>query len=293
MIVKRIAGTMLLLVLSMLCFFPVHADSQAIALSTQRFEHGLMIFRSDNADVWVLFDGGKAYLFNAPYYNTLSDQTPINNPGNHILPLFSFGRIWRNLNWVQNALGWPSLPEIGYYARLTSYAPDGQLLLEFPQLDSTIIYVTQSGASYTWAKNLNYPNPRIYSTQAAFQPYDNGYMIWRADTQEVLVLPGKTAGQAMIYPVAVYGPWPDNDVTAAPPAGHVKPIDAFGRIWRTWWPDQLGYMGWPTAPEQGYSATVTELNASLPLQSAYTITIPDGRKVSISMGYSYTNWDLR
>lgn len=116
------------------------------------------------------------------------------------------------------------------------------------------------------------------TTQAAFQQYYQGFMIWRADTGAIYVF-GLGMGS---YPQSSYAGLPDNDCAGSPPpAGFVCPINGFGRVWANN-TDTRQYMGWATAPEQSYQATIV-MEGGNPV----SITLPDGRTVYIENG---TTW---
>jgi hypothetical protein len=121
------------------------------------------------------------------------------------------------------------------------------------------------------------PTPVVLTktTYAAYQPYDKGLMLWRQDNQVVFAL--FSGGGALGYGVAVYGSLPDNPVTDPTPAGHVRPVNAFGKVWGND-VSLREVLGWPVAPEQGY--TMTEIRTS-GNPEASCLSLPDGRNVSL------------
>jgi hypothetical protein len=278
-------------------FIPAEAAGRVVYVTTQQFDSGLMIWRSDNADIWVLVNSQLAYKFVASYYNRLSDNLAVYVPPGRFRPALSFGRIWSNLPMIRAALGYPTLPEIGFKSNVSNYTSASGEAVEFPQLNGTLLVVYRTPSGYRWRYGDGRGASSTTMTSAAFQAFDNGYMIWRADNEDVLVFPGKTAGQMSFYPVAIYRSWPDNQVNDMPPAGHVKPINAFGRVWSHLWLANQRYLGWPTAPEQGYTAVIIEYDASGPQGQNFLhvlrISLPDGRTINISQGFSYANWDIR
>jgi hypothetical protein len=110
-----------------------------------------------------------------------------------------------------------------------------------------------------------------YTTQAIYQPFMNGFMIYEADDSFILVFGLASVG---IYPPTSLRNLPDNTYTDAPD-GFYAPINDFGRIWGN--DENLRkYMGWATTPEQSYQATVNELG-----EESISISLPDGRTVYI------------
>ncbi|MBZ0278071.1 MAG: LysM peptidoglycan-binding domain-containing protein [Anaerolineae bacterium] len=121
------------------------------------------------------------------------------------------------------------------------------------------------------------PNPTSLTTQAAFQQYENGFMVWRADTGAIYVF-GLGLG---VYLQSSYQGLPDNTCDTGVPSGFVCPINGFGRVWGND-VNTRRYMGWATAPEQGYSAVLNLVGGNV-----VSMTLPDGRTVYIDNG---TTW---
>jgi len=99
------------------------------------------------------------------------------------------------------------------------------------------------------------PNTHI-QTQAAFQQYENGFLLWRADTGAVMIFGGQTAGQVINFAQNSYAHWPDLTVDFDIPPNRVRPINAFGKVWGYSQPlrDMLGFA---TGQEQGYQGNKT------------------------------------
>lgn len=124
------------------------------------------------------------------------------------------------------------------------------------------------------------PGYNISTLQAAYQPYQNGFMIWRSDTRIVWIFTNDGI-VTWFYPES-YENQPDNPVTDSPPAGLVKPISGFGRVWGNNAFVQNA-LGWATAAEQGYSMTL-ETDSG---QIFYYFNLPDGRLVQLSTAQSH------
>jgi hypothetical protein len=176
---------------------------------------------------------------------------------------------------------------------LTDQPLVGSWTLPLPDyhVDSAVFYVwaegpdgTQVSASVTVQVNCPYtyffgePDPSqgcplraAISVQAALQPFQNGYMIWRGDVAQIYVLSKSGsvnrfqdtwAGEAITFPEAP--PSPDL----------IQPARGFGKVWteNAWVRDQLG---WATGPEQGYTMQVQSSGA---YRYPYLyMTWPDGR----------------
>ena len=102
------------------------------------FEHGRMFWISHNRQIWVMADnpsvmvnGGDWYC----YYDTFEDGEPETDPSlvppdDLIQPKRGFGKIWRTMTGIRDALGWATTPEfnlISYYTYIAGgYVQDGQ-----------------------------------------------------------------------------------------------------------------------------------------------------------------------
>ena len=124
------------------------------------------------------------------------------------------------------------------------------------------------------------------STFAAYQEFENGFMVWREDTGEILAFV-RSMNSVHRFAEAAYDPLPENPVLDAPPHNRVKPVRGFGRVWGNfdYVRDQLG---WGVASEFGYTADYQFHNP----YSHYlyeNITIPSGSTVTI---YSDNSWSI-
>lgn len=113
-----------------------------------------------------------------------------------------------------------------------------------------------------------------FSTYAAFQQYERGFMIWRGDTSDIYVF-SSGAGSVWYYPVSGYGWLPDNPIFDIP-AGYIRPINGFGRVWGSYSAvrDSIGYA---TSSEQGFDTLVT-----ISANAVAGLTLPDGRQIVIN-----------
>ena len=84
---------------------PTLQTTQTVYGTVQEFEYGLMIWRSDTAQIWALIDDGTAFSFPASSYSTLPDNPIFGNPPSRLRPIFGFGKVWGNVANVRNLLG--------------------------------------------------------------------------------------------------------------------------------------------------------------------------------------------
>ena len=108
------------------------------------------------------------------------------------------------------------------------------------------------------------------TTWAAFQPFENGYMLWREDSGEILVLVESTH-QVYHFAETSYASLPENPVMSQAPLGLVKPIRGFGRVWGNY-PGIRSLLGWGTQPEKGVTMTLETISTAL---GGVRITLPD------------------
>jgi len=89
-------------------------------------------------------------------------------------------------------------------------------------------------------------------TQAAFQPFQRGWMFWRQDLLRIYVLheDGTWASYEDTWT-------PDQgDLSLSPPQGLYAPVRGFGRVWVLELEGPPSSFGWGTTPERGYAMVV-------------------------------------
>jgi hypothetical protein len=111
-------------------------------------------------------------------------------------------------------------------------------------------------------------------TQAAYQKYERGFMIWRADVGRVIVFWGDQGGPITTYEQNEYGVLPDNPITYVPP-DRVRSINGFGKVWGNYQSVRDG-IGYALGPEEAYTLTVVRS------ASTQSFRLPDGRWVTVS-----------
>jgi hypothetical protein len=116
------------------------------------------------------------------------------------------------------------------------------------------------------------------TTNAAYEIFENGFMIWRADTGEIRVFSKNDV--VSFYSQGDYQNLPDNPVTDTPPTARISPINGFGRIWGN---NQSirDALGWAMDTEKSYQATFHAIYVASPdgvqSTSGECFNLPDGR----------------
>ncbi|HEX2907935.1 MAG TPA: hypothetical protein VHO69_13785, partial [Phototrophicaceae bacterium] len=283
-------------------------DSPRIGTTYQAFDNGFMIWLATTNDIYVYIGSESGVLEVYPHsqYAALRVNTNQSVSSGHFQPQSGFGRVWSN--FVHDRIGQPVSSESGYL--MTPIYDTAGNLIQFNLPDGnyarktgTIWQVsgrflptpipTSTLAAPTASPITPYPSPtplRTISTWAAYQPFENGFMFWRQDTDEVYVLTvdPKIGRWLTVFNKSVYEAFPNP--TDVPPSGDLfTPINAFGKVW-----SQTGVrtsLGWATAPEQGYNASISDFLVSGPKTLVYShITTPTGRQFYVNIAYSAWSW---
>ncbi len=122
----------------------------------------------------------------------------------------------------------------------------------------------------TRGQALTCPLEAAATVQAAYQEFERGAMIWRADTSDIYVLYRETGlvnryrdtwnGEPIFY-------------EETPPPGMYKPDRGFGRVWVDN-PQVRAELGWATSLEQGYTM-LHQRSGDLKYARQY-LTLPNG-----------------
>lgn len=120
------------------------------------------------------------------------------------------------------------------------------------------------------------PTSAPVKTDAAYQRFENGAMIWNAHTDRITVLFDN--GVSISFPDT----WNDETINFGqnPPPGLEQPVRGFGKVWLEN-PSVRNDLGWATAAEQAYQMTWQQIDQTQnpPFSGAIYATLPDDRVV--------------
>lgn len=120
------------------------------------------------------------------------------------------------------------------------------------------------------------PGATIITTQAAYQPFEGGFMVWKESDGAIWIF--IKGGEFQSFSEEGYSALPENPITVTPPDGRSSPISGFGRIWGNIEPIRTA-LGWGLALEAGYTLALEIIAEGETPQ--YTLNLPDGRRVSV------------
>jgi LysM repeat protein len=260
--------------------FPVAASQ--IGSTYQAFENGFMIWRATTGGIWVFVYQGQngGYVTQIPLnvYGGMSGDArywqPI--PAGRGLPVFGFKKVYDNFPDLRAGLGWAIGGEQGF---LMAVQPEGHTFtISLP--DQRLVRINNSrGWQFASGTPTPPPPPTTISTGATFQPFQHGFMVWRADTGEIRVFFGATTGELAVYPASQYGPlpgWP----FVQPGVPYQYPVQfGFGKVWNNI-PGVRQRLGWATGGERGYTMVVEPASFTLP--GGYVATNVGGNTWTVS-----------
>jgi hypothetical protein len=276
----------------------------------QAFDNGFMVWRADNGEIRVYVGGesGELTIFPNARYAGLPLPGGFTAPPNRFVPIGGFGKVWRNVPEIRARIGFAVGSEQGYTMGLTMAGTD---VAGFSLPDRRYVY--GSGTSWrvagdfyvptatpTFAPTATGPTPTASPTSTAiptvtsepgapqigttYQPFEGGFMLWRADSSDIWVFlnTGPGTGEITVIPNEIYSTLPI-DRRANPPAGRVRPDSGFGRVWSNF-TQVRQRLGWGTGGEQGY-LMLTRILAN---GDTWSFQLPDGRFVSQANGRVWT-----
>lgn len=141
---------------------------------------------------------------------------------------------------------------------------------------------------FFWGNGSDCASSTPVATNAAFEPFQTGMMIWRGDTKQIYVL--SNTSQGAVYPDT----WAGGTITygETPAAGLVLPQNGFGWLW-TKNSGVRAMLGWGTAAEQGYNAQAQEgADSATPSITVTYVSLPDGRVVRIANQGAQITWQF-
>lgn len=259
--------------------------SFAVPVTYQQFEKGFMIWRPDTGDIWVYVgaSGGKATRYPSRSYGLLPDN-PVGGtpPAGLLRPTQGFGKVWGNFPTARASLGWATQPESGYvmhYSPITAT----QFYFDLPSGKNAVTSGSTWGLYSGSIPGGTPGSPTTVTTSAAFQLFENGFLLWQADTGRINIF--LTNFYIAGYNVADYGALPDNPITQTPPPNRVSPINGFGKVWGNF-ADARNQLGWGLGVEQGYTATFK----TDPTTYVTCVNLPTGQFISYSHYVGNRSW---
>lgn len=129
------------------------------------------------------------------------------------------------------------------------------------------------------------PAGPAFAVGVSFQNFENGFMIWRSDTNEIFVF--YDDGTAAYFLEQDYAQLDSPDLDEMPPLDRAAPSDGFGKVWANA-PGVRAKIGWALGEEQGYDTTLQRVAQTRTPRPEYVffITLPDGEVV----GTGYGRW---
>jgi hypothetical protein len=115
------------------------------------------------------------------------------------------------------------------------------------------------------------------AVEAVYQSFEQGFMIWRSDTNEILVF--SDDGTLERYPEPTYAGLPDADPSEEPPEDLLVPERGFGKVWGSQGVQEI--LGWATVPEDGFTMTIERFIAPTG-DVQVRIDLPEGEPIIIS-----------
>lgn len=110
----------------------------------------------------------------------------------------------------------------------------------------------------------------VVTTGAAYQPFEDGFMIWLQSTGAVYAF---SSDGALRVAEADYALLPDAFEPAPPHL--LVPVRGFGRVWQNIAPVR-GWLGWAREPESGYTAQVQRGFSTVDGRPLVYLLRPDG-----------------
>ena len=85
--------------------------AQIILSARQLFQNGMMLWREDTREIWVISNNStKLQVFEDSYKDGEAEPTA-NPPNTFFVPKRGFGKVWVNLGSEKSVLGWATAPE--------------------------------------------------------------------------------------------------------------------------------------------------------------------------------------
>jgi hypothetical protein len=127
------------------------------------------------------------------------------------------------------------------------------------------------------------PTGAAFEVGASYQPFENGSMVWRSDTNEIYAF--YSDGTAAYFVAKDYAGLPEAQIAEMPPLDREVPASGFGKVWANV-PGVRDKLGWALESESGYTAKIqgVALTRNPRPPFAFFITLPDGSIVGSGFG---------
>ncbi len=169
----------------------------------------------------------------------------------HLLPTGQFGQFWQVE--TAGAMTYTIALSVRNQSRFMLTAVNGDAVMVYA--DVTVELTCPDGWFFAPSPDICPTAPALISN-AAHQPFEQGYMLWVEETDLIYVLYGDS--QQPQWQVFV-NEWeegdPIDDPGLEPPAGLYQPQRGFGLVWRER-PQVRDRLGWALQPEEGYETAV-------------------------------------
>jgi len=154
---------------------------------------------------------------------------------------------WLQVRTANGDTGWVA----GQYLAINRRSSDLDVVAT-PVLPSCNIAVDQRlGAGWDRSRQ-GCPTGQSRVTWSAWQPFENGGMLWHEDTDQVAIFYGNGNAVTLKDQWDQVTPWPSR---GSPPQGRVAPVRGFGWIWGTH-EEVYGGLGWGLDEEKGICSLV-------------------------------------
>lgn len=174
---------------------------------------------------------------------------------------------WYQIN-ASGVIGWVSSRFVR--VRTTVYVPLPVTVTPIPTPFTPQPCTTNVPLFFSTSDSTICPLAAAVQTGAAYQRFENGWMIWLENSGDIYVF--SSYGVQRI-PEASYATFLPVDVIA--PLGLYAPVRGFGRVWSNI-PNMRDRLGWATGLESGYSAVVQSTRSNITGASITFIMLPDG-----------------
>lgn len=134
------------------------------------------------------------------------------------------------------------------------------------------------------------PRSASETVYGAYQPFEQGQMIWFSDTDAFFVL--HNDGSWRVFQRSAIDTFPDNPIGDAPPDGLISPISGFGRIWGSV-RDIRDRIGWGLQREFGHDFVRQRVDLySLPgsQHTLFYLALPDGSIIALGINAEGPFW---